>query len=346
MTDEVFREIASFLPPPVVRYYHEALDRELEPKRVRTKGGTLFLDMSGFTALTEKLAAEGTVGAEKISTVLNQHYEELLKIIDSFGGEVVKFAGDALVAIWPCPEVIPSLDRAAELVLVCATNIAKLQAVLEKKLGEVLKFKQGLAVGDLDLVYVGGVDEKWEFLIKGEALEHAVFAEGCASPGDIILSPKLFKLIATRVVAKSLSSGCYLLRDKKFNVRKHVTHPIELNGEVLTKLRSFLPPTVTNKIDARQLQYMGELRSVSVLFLNLPDIHSRAPLDRDQTVFQLVQDVVYSFDGEVNKLSVDDKGVSVIAVWGIPPRIAEGGGERAVRAAMGIQNKLSEQSIY
>src|SRR5258706_9515683 len=52
----------------------------------------LFVDISGFTALTEQFAVRGPSGAEDISGVLNDFYGQWIDIIRSYGGAVFKFA--------------------------------------------------------------------------------------------------------------------------------------------------------------------------------------------------------------------------------------------------------------
>ncbi|MFT7245841.1 MAG: class 3 adenylate cyclase [Candidatus Azotimanducaceae bacterium] len=60
----------------------------------------MFADISGFTPLSESFASEGAVGAEKLTATLNDYFSYLVDIIQDHGGDVVKFAGDAVLAIW------------------------------------------------------------------------------------------------------------------------------------------------------------------------------------------------------------------------------------------------------
>ena len=55
--------------------------------------------MSGFTALTERLAGKPN-GAEKLCDALNDFFAGLLETVEEYGGDVVKFSGDALQIIW------------------------------------------------------------------------------------------------------------------------------------------------------------------------------------------------------------------------------------------------------
>src|SRR5512145_2059702 len=61
----------------------------------------LFADISGFTLLTEHLAERGLTGVETLARILNEYFGQLIDIIHEYGGDVVKFAGDAVIAVWP-----------------------------------------------------------------------------------------------------------------------------------------------------------------------------------------------------------------------------------------------------
>ena len=60
--------------------------------------GTLcYIDISGFTALSEKLARRGRIGAEELTDVLNYVFGEMLGVAYDRGGSLLKFGGDALL---------------------------------------------------------------------------------------------------------------------------------------------------------------------------------------------------------------------------------------------------------
>src|SRR5678816_4794819 len=60
----------------------------------------LFADISGFTLLTERMAEKGPTGVESLARILNEYFGQLIDIIHDYGGDVVKFAGDAVIAVW------------------------------------------------------------------------------------------------------------------------------------------------------------------------------------------------------------------------------------------------------
>ena len=55
--------------------------------------------MSGFTKLNESFSALAG-GAEHVTTHLNRYFTTLLDIVERYGGDVVKFAGDALIVVF------------------------------------------------------------------------------------------------------------------------------------------------------------------------------------------------------------------------------------------------------
>src|SRR3954466_2427140 len=71
-----------------------------EPQRKwRSEPATLvFADVSGFTAMSERLAKRGKIGAEETTEVINRVFGGLLDATLEAGGEILKFGGDAVLA--------------------------------------------------------------------------------------------------------------------------------------------------------------------------------------------------------------------------------------------------------
>lgn len=51
--------------------------------------------------MSESLAARGPTGAEFLGKYLNSYFSQMVKHISSSGGDVFKFAGDAMIIFWP-----------------------------------------------------------------------------------------------------------------------------------------------------------------------------------------------------------------------------------------------------
>src|SRR6185369_1754982 len=78
------------------------------PVAEELQAAVLFADISGFTRLTERMAEKGPSGVEAMARILNEYFGQLIDIIHAYGGDVVKFAGDAVIAVWP---VVPDLGN-------------------------------------------------------------------------------------------------------------------------------------------------------------------------------------------------------------------------------------------
>ena len=75
--------------------------RERPDERVRELDATLVsVDLSGFTALSERLAAKGRAGSEELILVISGVFEGLIGITLRHGGDVLKFRGDALLILF------------------------------------------------------------------------------------------------------------------------------------------------------------------------------------------------------------------------------------------------------
>lgn len=99
----LIKTLTSYVPALITHRLATDLAPLTEPISERFPAAVLFADISGFTALTERLAEQGPAGAETLTRELNSYFGRMIDIITSHGGDIVKFAGDALTAIWPAP---------------------------------------------------------------------------------------------------------------------------------------------------------------------------------------------------------------------------------------------------
>ena len=64
-----------------------------------------FADISGFTALTAALSEEGSVGIERLTRSMNSFFSQIIDTVSMYDGDVIKFAGDALIIAFPVSPV-------------------------------------------------------------------------------------------------------------------------------------------------------------------------------------------------------------------------------------------------
>jgi class 3 adenylate cyclase/predicted ATPase len=340
----VLETLGSYVPTTIVRYANQRSPHPPEPAGDAFEAVALFADISGFTALTERLAARGPSGAEELTTILNGYFGSLIDFITDAGGDVVKFAGDALLALWPVP---PGADAAVEVrrVLHCCTAIQR-ELHDRRVTGDIrLALKVAVGVGEVRTAILGGVFDRWEFLVTGSPLSQVGLANHHASPGNVVASAEAWALVRQGCRGEALGDGAMRVTDAGAPVPPRRADAVALTPPAVSAVRAFIPAAIRSRVDAGQTDWLSELRRATVLFVNLPDFNAATPLDQAQEAMHTLQTALYRFEGSVNKISVDDKGASLIAVLGLPPLAHENDPERGVRAALAMQASLTARGL-
>jgi class 3 adenylate cyclase len=72
------------------------------------QGVCLIVDKSGFTALSEGFCDAGKLGIDGLQVCTNGYIGDLVAIVQSHGGDIVKFAGDALICVFADDKLTPT----------------------------------------------------------------------------------------------------------------------------------------------------------------------------------------------------------------------------------------------
>ena len=331
--------LASYLPPLIVRRFAADPSPPSAPSSDRFAAAVLFADISGFTALTERLAQQGPTGAEELTRVLNLYFSQLVDLVAAHGGEVMKFAGDALLAVWPAgtagADLAEATQRAAQCGLYAQRRLHAFQVSDEIQ----LSLKISVGVGTLSVVHVGGGRDRWEFFLAGRPVEQVGQAAHYAQPGEVVLSAAAWAVLRDRGRGQPLAEGCQRL-DELAALTPCAAPALALRTEMAEAMRVYLPGAVRARLAAGHDAWLGELRRITVLFLNLPDVHYGTSITDAQRIMRALQASLYRYEGSVNKLSVDDKGVTLVAALGLAPLAHEDDPMRGVQAALAMQEAL------
>lgn len=337
--------LASYLPASILRKAAEDIEQFNQPMSDTFQAAVLFADISGFTALTERLASRGGAGAEDLTRLLNAYLGQLVSIVLDHGGDIVKFAGDAVLALWPRTSDAVSLSDVIQRTAECSLEIqAKLH---DHPVAEDVRLSLKLAIsaGTVVTATLGGVFKRWEYLVAGTPLAQVGEANARANPGQIVLTPQTWIAAEGRCVGREIADGFVLLESVPTALPRRRTKKLVPPPGAEAILRSFIPAAIRTRLDAGQSDWLAELRRLTVLFVNLPDLNHRTPLEHAQQAMQMLQTNLYRYEGSINKLSVDDKGASLIAVMGLPPLAHEDDPARGVRAAMAMQEGLQSLGL-
>src|SRR5262245_17608879 len=153
------KALASYVPRLIIQRLAANPTPISVPISERFPAAVLFADISGFTALTEHLAQQGPAGAEVLTRELNTYFGQLIDLITSHGGDVIKFAGDALTAVWPVAKAshLDTLPLAVQQAAACTLAIQAALQDYQTRDGHNLAVRMGLGAGDIALMYVGGI---------------------------------------------------------------------------------------------------------------------------------------------------------------------------------------------
>jgi adenylate cyclase len=134
-------------------------------------------DLRGFTALSDRLPSETVVD------ILNQYFDCQVAAIRSHGGEVLKYMGDGLLAVFPIDEYVGDEQQVCSRVLEAAQQSRASVAELQYPIGDTIeRFRFGLALHVGPILYgnIGG-GNRLDFTCIGPAVNLAARLEKIAS---------------------------------------------------------------------------------------------------------------------------------------------------------------------
>jgi class 3 adenylate cyclase len=139
----------------------------------------LFSDLTGYTAMSEKL------DPEEVKEITSRIFGEVSKIVANYDGFIEKYAGDAVMAIFGVPQAheddpIRAIKTAREI----HQLVDAISPEVEKKIGQSLSMHTGINTG---LVVTGEVDmERGTHGIAGDTINLAARLSSLAKPGEIV----------------------------------------------------------------------------------------------------------------------------------------------------------------
>ena len=133
-------------------------------------------DLRGFTALSDRLPAETVI------EILNQYFDCQVAAIATHGGEVLKFMGDGLLAVFPFDEYVGDIGKACAKVLEAACEARANVEAMQFPIGETVeRFRFGVALHVGRILYgnIGG-GNRLDFTCIGPAVNLAARLEKMA----------------------------------------------------------------------------------------------------------------------------------------------------------------------
>jgi predicted ATPase/class 3 adenylate cyclase len=292
----------------------------------------MFVDLSGFTQLTNTLMEKGAVGAEELSETLNEIFQPSVKLVYQNGGFIPYFAGDAFTAIFPTGK---DADAAGHRFMATAME-ALAHFEREKQEGGSLYeyeigIKIGMSFGRIDWGIVG--ERRKSYYFRGEPIDQCGLAQGKAGNLQMVADKALVQKFSPDVLpTQTLAGGEWYLVQPSAKIQPAKLDNTRPLPEPDTGIMShFLPQEVFMGNE------MGEFRNVVSVFLSFTGVDSHQALNHLASV---VLDHSLNFGAYFKEIDFGDKGGIMLSIFGAPISF-ENNTARALEYVQAIQDDLS-----
>lgn len=304
----------------------------------------LFADISGFTALMEHHVRRGPAGLEDMTRILGDYFERIIVLVTSQGGDVMGFAGDALSVVWTAADDPEGLAGACTRASQCA--LAVQQQVREAKTS--VSMRVALCAGQVQLLRVGGDRDSRHAFMIGDAVTQLAPTLKLAQPGEVAISHEARAALAARLYESSSRSRVLKPTSLIQRVPDRPLVTVEVAPEHNARLVRYVPRLLRQTLAAAgpTTEWLAQFRQISAMFVRMPvpePARERWLEDYHQLVLEL-QRVIYKFGGRIDKIASEEKGILMLAVWGVPGATHEDDPLRAVQAAVLLRELLVQRN--
>ncbi|XP_041983062.1 adenylate cyclase type 10-like isoform X2 [Aricia agestis] len=361
----------------------------------RFVGVLLMADVSGFTALSERYNNAGKAGTYQLTAILNTYLGSLIEVVYSYGGDIIKFAGDAFLALWKLDKR-SFLCQTIHTAIACSLVIQHAYGSFETDAKVNLKVKLAIAAGNLIFSPIGAGSEM-NYVLFGLPVLEAKKAESLCASGEVKLTPTAwghcysrnyvhhvddqgyitikailydphetnvtkpfldFPAMLRRVnkpqtMLNDLSDSLFepskkmsnieIIKRKEFlSLRKTILLGEERN--IGSQIRKFMIRPVLTQIDAHQpLEYLTEMRQVSVMFVTLKpkDCPFSQVINIVHNSYKITCELVYKSMGCVNKIILFDKDVMILVIFGLRGFKHESEAQATLKCSYNIKKLLT-----
>lgn len=265
---------------------------------------TMFIDISGFTAMTQALMRNGKEGAEILSECINQIFTPAIAAIYQQGGFISTFAGDAFTAIFPMEQ---SHTQAA---LVAAQRIQQAfthHGSQHTRFGTFdLKVKVGLSHGNVRWGVIAQ-DAQCSYYFRGAAVDGCAHSEHHAQTGDIIFDAAF---------QDALVSSNLICQYREVATDYFRLDACQLTGSApVTAIQPVYPREVLQRFEPDSIldrTLKGEFRDIISVFISFGET------DNLHAAIKGMIQAAHRFGGYFNKIDFGDKGGVALVLFGAP----------------------------
>jgi class 3 adenylate cyclase/tetratricopeptide (TPR) repeat protein len=154
----------------------------------RRTATVLFADISGFTAMSEK------IDPEELTAIVNDCFSRMGRVIELKGGTIDKFMGDCIMVLFGVPQAIEDAPQKA---VDCAIEMrSALQEFSEERALETpLDLHVGINSGELIYGEIGS-EQKKQYTVMGDIVNVASRLEDASDRGQILVGVPTYRATA------------------------------------------------------------------------------------------------------------------------------------------------------
>ncbi len=250
------------------------------------EAGVLFTDVSGFTKLTENISSSGYYSIEKITDMLNSYFDKMYQAINKFNGDLIKYGGDSILAIFPgqeekaCRKIRATLRQMQE-------SLKILNVQFKKKYNFEVDFHGSWSWGKININIVGDIQYHIDYYITGKVLENVFQQED-----NTIICHENVDYQTEEIKLEEINSNC---------------------------LKEFIPKKISKWL--LNEKFKGELKKSAVIFINLKNSDNNVNeinILSYHNFYTKLQEIIYFYDGTINKIDYTDKGYLILITFGLP----------------------------
>lgn len=206
------------LSPYVSSLHGEWLGTATDQRWDEVPGTLVFADVSGFTPLAERLARRGKVGAEELTDTLNLVFTRLLEVAGRFGGDCLKFGGDALLLHYRGRHHARRGAAAAHAMQAALRDLRRQDSAAGlAKLG----ISMGVHSGSFHAFLVGSTHK--ELVLAGPGISRTLELEAAAARSQVLVGAATAAQLEPTDV-KEQEEGAFLLRRAPAAAVSRVAH--------------------------------------------------------------------------------------------------------------------------
>ncbi len=264
------------------------------------------MDISGFTRVSGQYCAKGKDGIDDLQTATNGYMGQLVNIIYDHEGDIIKFAGDAIICLFTEKKysntpLSPSASRndifvednihnqseSCLMAIKCAMALRNVET-------EELTVHVAISCGEICFGILGGHENSWDYLVSGDCLFQLSQCLDDAPSKQVVMTPTCIELLNnvhySQLVVLMLPSGNYLVEDIILPELQQDEAPLKsptnsMKGgsstpsptrkrqstakyaDVLPLVELFIPSYVLLSLRKNDFSYLAELREVTTIFM-------------------------------------------------------------------------------